>query len=277
MCLSFEHESVYNTSSCIFEHIYQVDGNISLLDSSLEKQAEAELKIPVHISEFRNQMPILQPKRQPVRKTIKRNNVILQSMELPVIMNINPRSIYNKTEEFSVLLDQYSADLITISESWERENLPLSELLQLENYRVITNVKQREFKGGKPAILVNEDKFYVKELCPDPITVPVGVECVWALLTPKHTSPQSKVKYIAVASIYYRGPKSTKKDELFDHIAQTFHFLSSKYGSNIHFVIAGDTNRLNLSPITNLSPNLKQEVKVFTRLNPPAILYYYTG
>ena len=137
---------------------------------------------------------------------------------------------------------------------------------------MITNVKQRDFKGGKPAILVNEDKFYVKELCPDPITVPVGVECVWALLTPKHTSPQSKVKYIAVASIYYRGPKSTKKDELFDHIAQTFHFLSSKYGTNIHFVIAGDTNRLNLSPITNLSPNLKQEVKVFTRLNPPAIL-----
>ena len=96
-------------------------------------------------------MPIFQPKRQPVRKTIKRNNVILQSMELPVIMNINPRSIYNKTEEFSVLLDQYSADLITISESWERDNLPLSELLQLENYRVITNVKQREFNGGKPA------------------------------------------------------------------------------------------------------------------------------
>ena len=37
-------------------------------------------------------------------------------------------------------------------------------------------------------------------------------------------------------------------------------------------MIAGDTNRLNLSPITNLSPALKQEVKVFTRLNPPAIL-----
>ena len=36
--------------------------------------------------------------------------------------------------------------------------------------------------------------------------------------------------------------------------------------------MAGDTNRLNLSPITNLSANLKQEVKVFTRLNPPAIL-----
>ena len=193
-------------------------------------------------------------------------------MELPVIMNINPRSIYNKTDEFSLLIDQYQADVICMSESWERDNLSLEELLNLDGYRILSNVKQRDFKGGKPAILVNEEKYFVKPLCPEPITVPVGVECVWALITPKHISPQSRVKYIAVAAIYYRGPKSTQKDELFDHIAESFHFLSSKYGSSIHFVIAGDTNRLNLSPITNLSPNLKQEVKVPTRLNPPAIL-----
>ena len=193
-------------------------------------------------------------------------------MELPVILNINPRSIYNKTEEFFELLEQYSAQVITVSESWERENLSLQQLLKLENYRIITNVKQRDFKGGKPAIIINEDKFYVKALCPDPITVPVGVECVWALITPKHTTPQSKVKHIAVASIYYRGPKNTKKEELFDHVSETFHFLSAKYGANLHFVIAGDTNRLNLNPITSLSPNLKQVVKVHTRLNPPATL-----
>ena len=264
--------------SSIFEPIIQVDGNISIIESLHSQQAETELSsgqpqtIPVYISQFRNQIPSVQPKRKPVRKTIRRNNLILQSMELPVIMNINPRSIYNKTEEFILLLEQYSADLICMSESWERDNLPLDELLSLDNYRVITNVKQRDFKGGKPAIIVNEEKYFVKPLCPDPITVPVGVECVWALLTPRQVSPQSKAKYIAVAAIYYRGPKSTKKDELFDHIAETFHFLSSKYGSSIQFVIAGDTNRLNLSPITNLSPNLKQEVKVPTRLNPPAIL-----
>ena len=70
-------------------------------------------------------------------------------------MNINPRSIYNKNEEFLLLLEQYSADIITMSESWDRDNLPLEQLLQLDNYEVISNVKQREFKGGKPAILVN--------------------------------------------------------------------------------------------------------------------------
>ena len=143
--------------------------------------------------------------------------------------------------------------------------------LDLPNYQIISNVKQRDFKGGKPAILLNKNKYIVKRLCPDLITVPVGVEAVWVLVTPKKPS-SNKFKYIAVCSVYYRGPKSTKKKELFDHIAESFHFLSSKYGSKIQFVIAGDTNRLNLSPILNLSPNLRQVVRVPTRLQPEAIL-----
>ena len=166
----------HKTSLC--GTILQVDGNISLLDTSLEKQAGAGQCIPVHISEHRNQFPNMEPRRKPVLQTIRRNNAILQSMELPVIMNLNPRSIYNKTEEFLELLEQYSPQVITISESWERENLSLQDLLQLDNYKIITNVKQRDFKGGKPAIIINEEKYYVKALCPDPVTVPVGVECV---------------------------------------------------------------------------------------------------
>ena len=59
---------------------------------------------------------------------------------------------------------------------------------------------------------------------------------------------------------------------MFDHIASTYHYLCSKYGHGIDFIIAGDTNRLNLSPILNLSPNLHQVVKVPTRLNPDRTL-----
>ena len=253
--------------------IFQVDGNVSLNNSVQSISSVIKgCSIPVHISNFRSEYPNLQPKRAPVRKTIVRNNLLLQSMELPVVMNINPRSIYNKTEEFQLLLDQYQAEVICMSESWERSNLPLDKLLKLDNFKIISNVKQRDFRGGKPAILVNEEKYYVKSLCPEPITVPIGVECVWSLITPRKSSVRSRIKYIAVAAIYYRGPKSTKKKEMFDHIAETFHFLSSKYGSQLHFIIAGDTNRLNLKPITNLSPNLHQLVKVPTRLNPDRIL-----
>ena len=106
----------------------------------------------------------------------------------------------------------------------------------------------------------------MKPLCPEPLTVPIGVEAVWALITPKSKSTRSHFNNIALCSIYYRGPKSTQKDDLFDHIAESYNFLMSKYGSKLHFIIAGDTNRLNLSPI------LKQSVQTPNRLNPDAIL-----
>ena len=187
-------------------------------------------------------------------------------------MNLNPRSIYNKSEDFRLILEQYSVDCVTMSESWERDNLSLSDLLDLDKYQVISNVKQREFKGGKPAILINTEKYNVKPLCPDVITVPVGVEAVWALISPKVRNPRNRIKQIAVCSMYYRGPKSTKRKELFDHIAESYNLLLARYGSDLQFIIAGDTNRLNLSPILNLSPTLRQVVKVWTRLNPDAIL-----
>ena len=260
-------DSLCNISQ--ISNIGQLDGNESFCSND---DQDIKSKIPVFISEKRQKVKSSLEPRIPVRKAVKRNNIVLQGLELPTVINLNPRSIYNKSEELKILIEQYKGEVICISESWERENYSLSQLLQLENYKVISNVKQREFAGGKPAIIINKEKYHIKELCPDPITVPIGVEAVWALITHKDKNPRSQVKYIAIASIYYRGPKSTKKQELFDHIANTYHYLCSKYGKGIDFIIAGDTNRLNLSPILSLSPNLQQVVKVPTRLSPARIL-----
>ena len=196
----------------------------------------------------------------------------MNAVHLPSVMNINPRSIYNKVNEFLTLVEQYESDLICMSETWDRVTLPLENLIQLDGYKVITAVNPRNFKGGKPALIINENKYIIKNLNPDPITVPDGVEAVWALLTPRNTKPTNQFSHIVVASIYYRGPKSTRKDALFDHIAQCYHYLMAKYGNGLQFIIAGDTNRLNLSPILNLSPALKQVVQVPTRLNPDVTL-----
>ena len=187
-------------------------------------------------------------------------------------MNINPRSAYNKAKEFVTMVEQYQSSLIFMSESWERIQEPLETIINIDGYKVYTAVNPRSFRGGKPAIIVNEEKFHVQNLSPDPITVPHGVEAAWVLLTPKFAKPNALVKHIAAASIYYRGPKSTRKDALFDHIAQTFTFLNAKYNQGLYYMIAGATNRLNLSPIHNLSPSLRQCVNVPTRLNPSATL-----
>ena len=134
--------------------ICQLDGNMSISSVS-ENPIDDHFAIPVLVSDVRTSIP--KPEvRQPVRKSVRRNNLVLQSVSLPTVMNINPRSIYNKSDEFPLLLEQYEADIICMSESWEQKDKSLEQLLDLPNYQIITNVKQRDFKGGKPAILVNE-------------------------------------------------------------------------------------------------------------------------
>ena len=88
------------------------------------------------------------------------------------------------------MIEQTEAGVCCVSETWDRSHVPggslISDLIQIEGYRWIKNVFQRKRKGGKPAILAHEKDYYIKELCPDIITVPVDVEAVWILLTPKH-------------------------------------------------------------------------------------------
>ena len=70
----------------------------------------------------------------------------------------------------------------------------------------------------------------------------------------------------------YSKPSSNRKTLTLDHISDAFNLLSTKYGRGLHFILAGDTNDLNLNPILSLTPNFNQIVKKWTRMDPPAIL-----
>ena len=87
----------------------------------------------------------------------------------------------------------------------------MEHIIQMEGYQIVKNVLQRSGKGGKPALVIKKDKYFIKELCPTVLTVPPTVEATWALLTPKAANNPA-VKYIAVASIYYA--KRTKRKDL---------------------------------------------------------------
>ncbi len=190
---------------------------------------------------------------------------------MPSILNLNPRSIYNKAKNFKQFVKEREIDIVCISESWARAEEPLEDLLQMENYDVISNAHVRKGVGGKPAILVNNKFFRVENPNQSFITIPWGVECVWAILTPKDLTNSSVVKKIVVASFYLK-PGSRKKSALFDHIAEVYHLLSSKYVSGLYWIIAGDKNQFRLDGIINLNPDFKQLVDKPTRLNPPRIL-----
>ena len=55
-------------------------------------------------------------------------------------------------------------------------------------------------------------------------------------------------------------------------MAESISSLTAKYGPKIEFILNADSNRLNLSPILQVLPSLKQVVTVPTRMNPPATL-----
>ena len=198
---------------------------------------------------------------------IKRSNKPFHALNLPVIANINPRSVYNKIQEFHSFVEEEQVDIVFMSESWEREDQTLKDIIKLENYEIISNVFQRKGKGGRPAIIVNTNNFIVHNLTNTLINIKWGIEIVWCLLTPKNSTTNSKIQKIACASVYCK-PGSKSKTDLQDHIAESYNILRTKYQKGLHFIIAGDTNDLNLAPILTLSPNLSQIVDKPTRKDP---------
>ena len=185
-------------------------------------------------------------------KSQLKHNRISQASILPIICNINPRSIYNKVDELKTFVEQENVDVVFLSESWERENFLLNELIEMEDFKVISNFSQRKCVGGRPAIIANIRKFDVEDLTNTVIDVPWGVEAIWSILTPKNSSNTSKIRKIACCAVYSK-PQSKQKTLLLDHIAQAYHTLCKRYGRGLHFLIAGDTNDLKLDSILSLS------------------------
>lgn len=63
--------------------------------------------------------------RLPVRKVLKRKDIFFEALALPSVMNINPRSVDNKVDEFLTLVDQYQTYIMFMSETWDRVERPL--------------------------------------------------------------------------------------------------------------------------------------------------------
>ena len=122
--------------------------------------------------------------------------------------------------------------------------------------QVITNIYQRQGKGGRPALIINYQDYNIQNLTNTIIEIPWGVEAVWAIIKPKNVSNDSLIQNIILCSIYSK-PKSKTKPKLLDHIAETYNFLKTKYKKGCYTIIAGDTNDLKLDSIINLSPSMK--------------------
>ena len=95
---------------------------------------------------------------------IKRSNKLLTAVQVPVVVNLNPRSIYNKADEFKTMMEQLEVGVCFMSESWDRDEFGLEEIIQIDGYKIIKNVLQRKGKGGKPALIISEENYFIKPL-----------------------------------------------------------------------------------------------------------------
>ena len=259
--------------------IPQYDGNVTMDSDNYNSESEYNDLSFHHNCTTPQPIPVIIKPRQP-RATqsyrVSANTIIkhsdkkvLTATQLPKVVNLNTRSVYNKKEEFKTMMEQLDVDLCCMSESWDRQNMNLEDILHMEGYQIVKNVLQRRGRGGKPALIIKKEKYHIKELCPTLFTVPPTVEATWALLTPK-IQVNRTVKHIAVASVYYA--KRTKRKDFIDHICEAYNVLLAKYGQGLHLIIAGDFNRINVNPILAMSPSLKQVVQIPTRMNPEATL-----
>ena len=105
---------------------------------------------------------------------IKRSNKTVQALNLPKVLNINPRSAMNKINELETFIKEENIDVAFISERHDRENKKLEENINLEDHLVISNIYQRVGKGGRPALIINKQKFNVQNLTNTLIDVPWG-------------------------------------------------------------------------------------------------------
>ena len=235
--------------------IPQFDGNVSVisLESSFSQNSNHETSvcqktIPVHISDRQYFLPNNIRRSDPTNLIrIKRDDKLIEASRMPVVVNLNPRSLYNKLDEFRTLIEQSEAGVCCISETWDRTHTnngtTITDLLPIDGYCWIKNVVQRKRRGGKPAILASTEHFHVTALSPDIITVPIDVEAAWALLTPKYRSGKSRFNHIAVASVYYSSTQ-TRRGMFLDHIIESYNILCTKFGSDLGFLMVGDINRV---------------------------------
>ena len=128
------------------------------------------------------------------KTNLKKSSKIYQALNLPTLCNINPRSVYNKLDEFHNFVEEEELDCIFMSESWERDYLPLDKVIKLDDHVVISNVSQRKGKGGRPAIIANRKKYEVQNVTNILIQIPWGVEAVWCILTPKDVTQIQKYR-----------------------------------------------------------------------------------
>ena len=203
--------------------------------------------------------------RKPVRTTLRRDNRLKESIELPIIAVSNLRSLMPKVNNFVRDIHERDIGVALLSEVWEQKSkkkhvFEVDKMLYMEGLKYISTPRPTGKRGGGAAIVAPVEKFNLEKM---DILNPHNLEIVWGLMRPKNITSLVK-EFIVVA--FYCPPNSRKKSKLLDHILTNIHVLITKY-PNAGVIIGGDKNELNISSLISGIPRAKQLVTKCTHKN----------
>jgi hypothetical protein len=131
-----DNDSCVNTQNIsMFSNIVQIDGLDSCNNSSSDSEDESDRNVSDYDTEDE-----IEPDTEPINITPttvpSKKRRILQASFLPLVAVMNARSLYNKPESFKTFLKELGVEVVIVSETWEREEQSLEEMLQMSNYKV---------------------------------------------------------------------------------------------------------------------------------------------
>ena len=189
--------------------IQQLDGNVSISSSNQESEKCNSDSDNTEYDTDQEIEPIISPIKVTHNKQTKKAS---KASTLPLTAVCNARSLYNKNDNFKRFLTELGIEVAVVSETWERRNFFLQDLLKLTNhkivsyYRPLSNTEKQI--GGGAAVVYSENRF---EVVPTSVCVPKGVEACWLVIRLK--SRYDTIKNIAICSVYV-SPSSKHKTDL---------------------------------------------------------------
>ena len=253
-------------------NVCQLDGNASISSYASEEEIDSEPVRAVFV-------PAQPVPGQPFSLDVASSDGMQAPSSLPLTMVANFRSAYNKKGNIKKSMNVLGLDLLVASETWERPHYSLEALLESPHYKIVSYCRGRDppalrtqgrhagkqyppKTGGGAAVIYNKNRF---ELDDYTVTVPAGIEVAWAVLSPRRMDDRlQRVRRICVAAVYI-APGSPFKDEAIDHLIHTIHLIRAKYNNEVHFLLAGDYNRVGVHEILRSHGALQQICDVPTR------------
>ena len=221
---------------------------------------ESETSIPVLVGN--RPSPRAPGPRNSVRKTVRRNNNLVEALAAPRTTLYNVRSAWSKWGNISEDIEMRETDLCFLIEVWEksenkRHHNLIEEMLELKGIKYISTPRPGARRGGGTALACSQQNFHLTKLN---ISIPSPLEACFGLLKPKH--PTGKVTKYVVCS-FYLPPKSKFNNRLAEFLITTIGRLRSEH-SGCRVILAGDRNDLKIDLLPSLDPTLQQVVRGFT-------------